>query len=60
MKSLIDGLSDAQEDVRRLRDDDNTNACPCHMENDDFKGCTCGQFDSLIDKLEKLKDLSYE
>ena len=60
MKSLIDELSKVQDNVRKLRDDDNTNACPCHMHNDDWKGCTCGQFDSVIDDLEKLKDLSYE
>ena len=41
------------EDIRNLRDAD-FHVCP--NETDDSLECTCGLFDQVIDKLEKLND----
>lgn len=62
---MYDIISEIQQDIRDLRDDD-SHVCPySEQQNREFETgeaeedqeCTCNKYDWVIDKLEKLKEI---
>ena len=50
-KTKKDIIREAIQDIRDLRDSD-SHVCPA--VSDDMNECSCGKYDLVIDKLEKL------
>lgn len=55
-KNYNNNIDSIQQQIRDLRDGDDTHICPCHENVDDPDGiCTCYLFDKVIDNLENWK-----